>query len=35
MTKRYCDDFIRIRLSKGDGGLDGYRFAIQVRRDQG
>jgi hypothetical protein len=29
MTKRYCDDFIRIRLSKGDGGLDGYRLSTQ------
>jgi hypothetical protein len=35
MIKRYSDDFIRIRLSSGDGGLDGYRFATQVRQDQG
>jgi hypothetical protein len=30
MIKRYCDDFIRIRLSKGDGGLDGYRLSTQT-----
>ena len=30
MTRRYSDDFIRIRLSKGDGGLDGYRLSTQT-----
>lgn len=30
MVKRYCDDFVRIRLSKGDGGLDGYRLSTQT-----
>lgn len=27
MTKRHLDDYLRIRLSKGDGGLDGYRIS--------
>lgn len=35
ITKRYCDDFIHIRLSKADGRLDGYRFATQIRLDRG
>ena len=35
MAKRYCDDFIRIRLSKGAVGLDGHRFPQKARRDQG
>lgn len=30
MTRRFCDDFLRIRLSKGDGGLDGYRLSTQT-----
>ncbi|MBI1249322.1 hypothetical protein GC197_15940 [bacterium] len=30
LTKRYCDDFMRIRLSKGDGGLDGYRLSTRT-----
>jgi len=29
MTTRYCDDFIRIRLSKGDGELDGHLLLTQ------
>jgi hypothetical protein len=29
MTKRYCVDFIRIRLSKGDCELDGHLLSTQ------
>jgi hypothetical protein len=29
MTTRYCDDFIRMRLSKGDGELDGHLLLTQ------
>jgi hypothetical protein len=29
MTKRYCDDFIRICLSKGDCELDGHLLSTQ------
>ena len=27
MTKRYADDYVNVRLSRGDGGLDGYRLS--------
>ena len=30
MTERFPDDFIRIRLSRGDGGLDGYRLSTKT-----
>lgn len=30
MSKRFPDDYLRIRLSQGDGGLDGYRLSTQT-----
>jgi len=30
MNKRYTDDYLRIRLSRGDGGLDGYRISTKT-----
>ena len=30
MTRQHPDDFLRIRLSKGDGGLDGYRISSKT-----
>jgi hypothetical protein len=30
MTRRYPNDFQTIRLSQGDGGLDGYRLSTQT-----
>jgi len=30
MTERFFDDFIWIRLSRGDGGLDGYRLSTKT-----
>jgi len=30
MNKRYSNDYLRIRLSRGDGGLDGYRISTRA-----
>lgn len=30
MTECYPDDFLRVRLSQGDGGLDGYRVSTKT-----
>jgi len=30
MTECYPDDFLRVRLSQGDGGLDGYRISTKT-----
>ncbi len=30
MTQCYSDDFLRVRLSRGDGGLDGYRISTKT-----
>lgn len=30
MLRRFPDDYLKIRLSKGDGGLDGYRLSTQT-----
>ena len=30
MSRRFPDDYLRIRLSQGDGGLDGYRLSTQT-----
>jgi len=30
MTKRFPDDYLRIRVSSGDGGLDGYRLSTKT-----
>jgi hypothetical protein len=30
MSRRFPEDYLRIRLSQGDGGLDGYRLSTQT-----
>lgn len=30
MTECFADDFLRVRLSRGDGGLDGYRISTKT-----